>query len=178
MHSVLFLLNVRKFHYFKLISIKPQSTMSMAIFKVPQDNFMLMLLIVDFKPQTLCWKWLLFSLAANTQRILNFQTAWHRLMLVSCLLWARPKAKIVSFSSDPLSLVLGFTESSCWEKVLAKNSPRIDALQEVQPAQMQFAQMKQVQEGDGGQLGKAIAAQVQIGEVREFRELLCRHHLQ
>jgi len=48
MHSVLFLLNVRKFHYFKLISIKPQSTMSMAIFKVPQDNFMLMLLIVDF----------------------------------------------------------------------------------------------------------------------------------
>lgn len=61
---------------------------------------------------------------------------------------------------------------------MAKNSPRIDALQEVQPAQMQFAQMKQVQEGDGRQLGKAIAAQVQIGEVREFRELLCRHHLQ
>lgn len=59
-----------------------------------------------------------------------------------------------------------------------KNLPRIDALQIVKPAQMQFAQMKQVEEGDGGQLGKAISTQVQIGEIRKFRELLGGHHLQ
>lgn len=56
--------------------------------------------------------------------------------------------------------------------------PRIDALQEVQATQVQLAQMEQVEEGDRRQVGKAIATQVQIGEIRKFRELLRGYHLQ
>lgn len=56
--------------------------------------------------------------------------------------------------------------------------PRIDALQEVQATQMQLAQMEQVQKRHCRQVGKAIATQVQIGEIRKFRELLRGYHLQ